>query len=115
MTNHPPYRHSSAFLVDIAGTQALIDAAGERLFVLNGAGADSWCWLRAGNAPRTLPESAFAERLASLGLVHGPMLGADREPVSESTPDEPRILAEAPLQVAAGTSDPNPFSADAIW
>jgi hypothetical protein len=115
MTKHHPNHHSAAFLVDIAGTHALVDAAGERLFVLNTAGADAWRSLNAGTPPRTLAEAVFARELADRALLPAPAATPVGDPAPAPSSAVPRILSEAPLQVAAGTSDPNPFSADASW
>ena len=104
---------SPAFLVALDGTHALIDAKAERLLVLNEAAARLWHELNDGGAPRTAAETAFVSELVQLGLLPDAI-----DPVSEppgNDQEEPHILAVAPLQVAAGTSDPNPFSADPSW
>ena len=112
-----PITHTrpSAFLVNLADTHALVDAVGERLFVLDAAAAEAWRDLAAGIAPRTPLTAAFASELAELGLLPAELARPQGEPVALADESQPRILAQAPLQVAAGTSDPNPFSADAIW
>jgi hypothetical protein len=115
MKNLLPNPRSSAFLVDVADTHALVDAAGERLFVLNAAGAESWRSLNAGNPPRTRSEHAFACELADLGLLPEPVAFLNHDDASAARDTDPRILSKAPLQVAANTSDPDPFSADSIW
>jgi hypothetical protein len=107
-----PTDASRAFLVTLDGTHALVDAASERLLVLNDTAATLWRDLVDGRAPTTREGTDFAARLVELGFLA-------RVPEGEGTPEAggppPTILAEAPLQVAAGTSDPNPFSSDAIW
>jgi len=111
LTNQP--HTSPAFLVALDGTHALVDAESERLLVLNHAAARLWRELSDGGAPRTAAEVAFVDELVQLGV-----LAAAIAAVSDLASDdleEPRILATAPLQVAAGTSDPNPFSADPSW
>jgi len=111
LTNQSPT--SPAFLVALDGTHALVDAQSERLLVLNDAAARLWRELNDGGVPRTVGEVAFVEELVQLGL-----LAAATAAVTDLASDdgeEPRILATAPLQVAAGTSDPNPFSADPSW
>jgi hypothetical protein len=114
MTNHPHHPASSPrpFLVEVGGNHVLVDAARERLLVLDGAGARAWRELAAGTPPRTRGQARFAADLAELGLVahpaHADLPEADGE-------DIPRIVARIPLQVAAGTSDPNPFSSDPLW
>lgn len=114
---HTPISHTrpAAFLVQIADTHALVDAGGERLFVLNDAAAHAWQELSAGLAPRTPFTVAFAAELAALGLLPTEMARPQSDPIALPDESQPRILAQTPLQVAAGTSDPNPFSADAIW
>ncbi len=102
---------SPAFLVNIGGAHVLVDAVGERLLVLNEDGASSWHRLRAGNPPRTGPEAEFASALVGLGLL--PVV--PQEPLAQDDGKQPAILAQAPLQVAANTSDPSPFSSDPIW
>jgi len=104
---------SPAFLVALDGTHALIDATSERLLVLNDAAASLWRELAAGGAPRTAADIAFVDELVQLGLLPA-AVGAVAAPSADAG-EEPRILATAPLQVAAGTSDPNPFSADPSW
>jgi hypothetical protein len=104
---------SPAFLVALDGTHALVDAASEQLVVLNDAAAILWRELHEGGAPRTAADIAFVDELVQLGLLPVAVCaGADP---SESDGEQPQILAIAPLQVAAGTSDPNPFSADPSW
>ncbi len=114
MTNHPHQPASSPrpFLVAVGGNQILVDAARERLLVLDEAGARAWRELETGNPPNTREQARFAAELAALGLL------ARQEPAElPETPagETPRILARVPLQVAAGTSDPSPFSGDPIW
>ena len=104
---------SPAFLVALDGTHALVDAASERLLVLNDAAATLWRELHEGGVPRTAADIAFVDELARLGLLPA-AVGALAAP-SGSDGEQPQILAIAPLQVAAGTSDPNPFSADPSW
>jgi hypothetical protein len=114
MTNHPHHPASSPrpFLVAVGGNQVLVDAARERLLVLDEAGARAWRELEAGQPPRTREQARFAAELAALGLRARP------EPADlpeAPAGDAPRILAQVPLQVAAGTSDPSPFSSDPLW
>ena len=104
---------SPAFLVALDGTHALIDAKSERLLVLNDAAASLWRELHAGGAPRTAADIAFVAELVQLGVL--PVAVQADAPPSGNAGEEPKILATAPLQVAAGTSDPNPFSADPGW
>jgi len=108
-TNHP---RPTAFLVNIAGRHTLVDGVGERLFVLNDAAARVWRELADGILPRTPAAQAFAGELAALELVPGRSLPAATEPDGN---DVPCILAQAPLQVAANTSDLSPFSSDPMW
>jgi hypothetical protein len=110
LTNHTDA--SRAFLVALDGTHALVDARSERLLVLDDTAAALWRDLAAGLAPSTRQGMAFAAQLVERGLLAA-------LPVADPPPNAdgpvPKILAEAPLQVAAGTSDPSPFSADASW
>ena len=115
MKDHTSPTHAPAFLVAIGETHALVDAVGERLLVLNAAGARAWQELSSGLPPRSPSAAAFAAELVALGLLPPKMAGPQGDLVPVLDEDEPRILAQAPLQVAAGTSDPNPFSADAAW
>lgn len=93
------------FLVAVGDSQVLIDAANARLLVLNEEGARLWRAIEQGARPQTPAERAFAEELARPGIAPAPLAEAEG----------PRVLARAPLQVAANTSDPNPFSADSGW
>ena len=114
MTNHhhQPASSPRPFLVAVGGNQVLVDAACERLLVLDEAGARAWRELAAGSPPNTRGQARFAAELAGLGLLDRPQ-PADLPEAAAG--DAPRILAQVPLQVAAGTSDPNPFSGDPIW
>ena len=113
--NNTTHTRPTAFLVNIANTHALVDAANGLLFVLDDTAAEAWRDLAAGVAPRTPLTAAFATELTALGLLPAELARPQGDLVPVLDEDEPRILAQAPLQVAAGTSDPNPFSADAIW
>lgn len=114
MTNHPHQNASSTrpFLVAVGGNQVLVDAARERLLVLDEAGARAWRELEAGQTPKTREQARFAAELAGLGLLPRP---EPAELPEAAAGEAPRILARVPLQVAAGTSDPNPFSGDPLW
>ena len=99
--SHQPTEPSSRpFLVEVGGNHVLVDAARERLLVLDEAGARAWREFEAGRPSDTRALAAFAAELAGDGLP------------GEAAGETPRILARVPLQVAAGTSDPNPFSDD---
>lgn len=110
-SHHPTEPSPRPFLVAVGDNHVLVDAARERLLVLDGEAALAWRELAAGEPPATRERAAFAAELAALGLA-GPPEATGEPPASGPVP---RILARAPLQVAAGTSDPNPFSSDPIW
>jgi hypothetical protein len=98
------FRKPGLFLVEIGDTFALVDPAGERLVLLNAAGA--WLWSRLG--PDCEPPAEFAAELRRLDLLGPTAPGDDVEPMG--APDgTPRVLGVAPLQVAANNST-DPFS-----
>jgi hypothetical protein len=105
---------SQAFLVPINGTYALVDASSERLFVLNAAGAEAWQELASGRSVGA-DDADFVSELVELGLLAQAPCEWNTAQVRPATDEPARIIARAPLQVAANTSDPSPFSEDPIW
>jgi hypothetical protein len=98
------FRKPGLFLVEIGDAFAMVDSSGERLVLLNAAGA--WLWTRLGS-DIDVPDD-FAAELCQLGVLGDRALGDRVEPmgVEGSTP---RVLGVAPLQVAANNSL-DPFS-----
>ena len=112
MKDHPANPASALpFLVSVGDSHVLVDAPNARLLVLNETGARCWRALAEGVLPRTPGERAFVGELARFGFPSDP--GEPGGAVADR--DAPRVIGQAALQVAANTSDPNPFSADPAW
>lgn len=107
------HRRSTVFLVDIGDQHALVDQELERVHIVNGPGA--WVWSGLGT-DTSVPDALAGEVRAFLeALADRQLLADERADESVSTTGQPtgapKLLATAPLQVAAGNSS-DPFGDD---